>query len=140
MARRPSVGQNGSSVQLCNRPFFSSDDAVFWGEEEGENENEGLAEDDATAGRGSSVEADEDAGSRRKNGGYHREEKHFIKAISPKMRDATGGDEHGDNEDDANRLQGGDDGEGEESEQEVVEEFIGQGHDAGLAGIKTDEQ
>lgn len=51
----------GSLGSACFEFFSSTDDAVFGGEKEGEEKEESLRKDDASASGGASVKADKNA-------------------------------------------------------------------------------
>ena len=55
-----------------------------------------------------------------------RDRQHAVEAVGQEMGDAAGRHQHGDHQDDAHRLERGDDGQRQQAEQQVVEQAIRQ--------------
>ena len=65
---------------------------------------------------------------------------HEVEALGQEKADGAGRDQHGDDEDDADGLQGSDDGQGEQGQQAEMQQADGQADGAGMGRVEAIEQ
>ena len=140
--RRGRRAGTGQSTESPGRVIAAAkrEDAALRRKQERQNKDEGLDQHDARSRRTVDVEADERADHARAYGDRGGNDQHALEAVAQQIGDCARRHEHGDDEDDANRLQGGDDGEGEQHQEPVVDEPERQSDRARVLRIEAVEQ
>lgn len=114
--------------------------ASFRRKNKGENKDEGLHKDDTGTGGAVDEETDVNACYAGKNRTADGDELHLVETICEQKPDAARGDQHGDDEDDADGLERSDDGQRQQGKHHVIQHRSIQPHATGVTGIEAKKE